>query len=86
MATDLLRGGVRDTAVDFSAWLGRSRGAGADRFHFSRLDGQNTIQDFNTAKDQIVLDYGLTVSSKVKDAGNDGVNDRVLNPMRCIAR
>ncbi|WP_307120417.1 Calx-beta domain-containing protein [Sphingomonas kyeonggiensis] len=54
-------------------------GAGSDSFHFSWLGGRDTIHDFNTSQDQIVLDDGVTVTeTKVNDVNNDGVNDLVL--------
>jgi len=54
-------------------------GAGNDSFHFSWLGGRDTIHDFNTSQDQIVLDDGVTVTeTKVKDVNNDGINDLVL--------
>ncbi|TGX48731.1 hypothetical protein E5A73_20730 [Sphingomonas gei] len=80
LGNDELRGGNGNDAL--FGGLGKDKlwgGAGADSFHFSWLDGQNTVYDFNTTEDQIVLDHGVTLSSsKIQDVNNDGVNDLVL--------
>lgn len=81
LGKDELRGGNGNDAL--FGGLGDDKywgGAGADNFHFSWLEGNDTINDFNTSQDQIVLDDGVRVSSnKVKDVNHDGVNDLVLN-------
>ncbi|MGK6319449.1 Calx-beta domain-containing protein [Sphingomonas sp. DT-204] len=54
-------------------------GAGADTFHFGRVEGSDTIGDFDTAEDRIVLDDGVTVrGTRVKDVDRDGTKDLVL--------
>ena len=56
-----------------------SGGAGSDTFHFGWLEGRDTITDFNTANDTIVLDDGISVQKiKVQDVDHDGVRDLVL--------
>lgn len=69
---DILFGGLGDDTL----W----GGAGADSFHFGRLEGGgNTIADFNTAEDQIILDDGVSVTrTKVQDVNRDGVKDLTL--------
>lgn len=54
-------------------------GAGADTFHFGLDWGQDTVYDFNTAEDRIILDDGVRVTrTKVQDVNSDGVKDLVL--------
>ncbi|ATY33991.1 Ig-like domain-containing protein [Sphingomonas psychrotolerans] len=55
-------------------------GAGADSFHFGATFGADTIYDFNTAEDLIILDDGVSVTrTGVQDVNGDGVNDLVLS-------
>jgi VCBS repeat-containing protein len=69
--TDILFGGFGDDTL----W----GGTGADSFHFGRLEGSDTIADFNTAEDQIILDDGISVTrTKVQDVNNDGIKDLTL--------
>ncbi|NIJ21092.1 hypothetical protein FHS95_002784 [Sphingomonas naasensis] len=68
---DILFGGLGDDGL----W----GGAGADSFHFGRLEGSDTIADFNTAEDQIILDDGVSVTrTRVQDVNHDGVQDLTL--------
>jgi VCBS repeat-containing protein len=54
-------------------------GTGADLFHFGRAEGSDTITDFNTNDDRIILDDGLSVTkSKVADVNHDGIKDLTL--------
>ena len=77
IGNDQLFGG--DGVDDLFGGLGNDTlngGAGADHFHFGRIDGSDTIIDFNTAQDSIVLDDGISVSRyKVQDTNRDGVKD-----------
>lgn len=68
---DILFGGLGDD----THW----GGAGADSFHFGRLEGSNTIADFSTAEDQIILDDGISVTrTRVQDVNRDGIKDLTL--------
>jgi len=68
---DILFGGLGDDLL--------SGGTGADVFHFGRLEGKDTITDFNTAEDSIIIDDGLRVQrTKIQDVNRDGVNDLIL--------
>jgi uncharacterized protein len=68
---DILFGGLGDDRL--------TGGAGADSFHFGRLEGNDTITDFNVAEDQIILDDGIgLLRSKVSDVDHDGVKDLTL--------
>lgn len=68
---DVLFGGLSDDTL----W----GGAGADSFHFGRLEGSDTIADFNTAEDQIILDDGVSVTrTKIQDVNRDGIKDLTL--------
>jgi VCBS repeat-containing protein len=77
IGNDQLFGGNGDD--DLFGGLGNDTlngGAGEDQFHFGRIDGKDTISDFNTAQDSIVLDDGISVSRyKVQDTNHDGVKD-----------
>ncbi|MBW8842874.1 MAG: cadherin domain-containing protein, partial [Sphingomonadales bacterium] len=54
-------------------------GTGADLFHFGRAGGSDTITDFNTNDDRIILDDDLAViKSKVADVNHDGTKDLTL--------
>ncbi|MBZ2401206.1 hypothetical protein K6W57_17670, partial [Erwinia amylovora] len=45
-----------------------------------RLDGSDTITDFDTARDALVLDDGIRLAhSRVQDVNRDGVKDLVLS-------
>lgn len=69
--TDILFGGLGDDSL--------YGGAGADSFHFGRLEGNDTVYDFNTGEDRLILDDGVSVrSAKVQDVNKDGVKDLVL--------
>lgn len=50
-------------------------GASADHFHFGRTDGTDTISDFNTAEDSLVLDGIVVQKVQVKDINRDGIKD-----------
>ncbi|MEP9360968.1 Calx-beta domain-containing protein [Sphingomonas sp. KR3-1] len=80
LGKDELHGGTGNDAL--YGGLGNDKlwgDAGADSFHFSWLEGNDTIYDFNTSQDQIVLDDGVRVTgTQVKDVNHDGVNDLVL--------
>jgi predicted extracellular nuclease len=55
-------------------------GAGADSFHFGRLETGDTITDFNTAEDIIILDDGISVlKTKVADTNRDGIADLTIS-------
>jgi uncharacterized protein len=55
-------------------------GAGADIFVFSSASGRDTIADFETALDRILLENGINVqSSTVSDVNRDGRADLTLN-------
>ncbi|MBB3691885.1 Ig-like domain-containing protein [Sphingomonas sp. BK580] len=77
LGNDVLRGGAGRDAL--FGGLGNDQlwgGAGADSFHFGRIEGSDTIGDFDTAADRIVLDDGLRVlRTQVSDVDRDGVND-----------
>lgn len=69
---DILFGGLGNDTL--------SGGAGADTFHFGRLDGSDTITDFETARDALVLDDGIRLAHvRVQDVNRDGVKDLVLS-------
>ena len=68
---DILFGGLGDDTL--------SGGAGADIFHFGRFEGSDTITDFNTVEDRLVLDDGVSVTrTKVQDVNRDGIQDLTL--------
>ena len=77
---DQLYGGAGNDAL--YGGLGNDQlwgGTGADSFHFSWFGGRDTIYDFDTSQDRIVLDDGVTVTgTKVTDVNHDGINDLVL--------
>lgn len=55
-------------------------GAGGDIFVFSAASGRDTITDFDTALDRILLENGVGVaSSTVSDVNRDGRADLTLN-------
>jgi hypothetical protein len=54
-------------------------GAGRDSFSFSFFAGNDTITDFNTAEDSILLDSGVDIlRTRVRDVNRDGVDDLEL--------
>jgi VCBS repeat-containing protein len=54
-------------------------GTGADLFHFGRAGGSDTIMDFNTDDDRIILDDNISLTkSKVADVNHDGIKDLTL--------
>jgi uncharacterized protein len=54
-------------------------GAGRDAFVFSYVAGNDTITDFDTALDMILLDSGIDITrTRVRDVNRDGVNDLEL--------
>jgi VCBS repeat-containing protein len=68
---DILFGGLGDDML----W----GGAGADSFHFGRIEGSDTIADFNVTEDQLILDDGIIVTrTRVHDVNRDGIHDLVL--------
>ncbi|NWO96329.1 hypothetical protein GY976_24675, partial [Escherichia coli] len=71
---DQLYGGAGNDAL--YGGLGNDQlwgGTGADSFHFSWFGGRDTIYDFDTSQDRIVLDDGVTVTgTKVTDVNHDG--------------
>ncbi len=68
---DILFGGLGNDTL--------TGGAGADGFHVGRLDGNDTITDFSTAQDRIILDDGISVSkTRVQDVDRDGIKDLTL--------
>jgi VCBS repeat-containing protein len=81
MGDDTLRGGNgRDVLVGGYSNDKLWGGAGADSFHFGATFGDDTVYDFNTAEDQIILDDGVSVTrSRVQDVNGDGLNDLVLS-------
>jgi predicted extracellular nuclease len=55
-------------------------GAGSDIFVFSSASGRDTITDFDTVLDRILLENGINVqSSTVSDVNRDGRADLTLN-------
>ncbi|MDV3457874.1 cadherin domain-containing protein [Sphingomonas sp. HF-S4] len=80
LGDDQLRGGNgNDVLIGGYGYDKLWGGAGSDSFHFGATFGDDTIYDFNTAEDLIILDDGVTVTqTKVHDANGDGVNDLVL--------
>ncbi|WP_158299009.1 calcium-binding protein [Sphingomonas psychrotolerans] len=80
LGRDELRGGNGNDVL--YGGLGKDKlwgGAGADSFHVSWLEGNDTVYDFSTTEDRIVLDDGVTVSgTSVTDVNSDGVNDLIL--------
>ncbi|UVO50371.1 Ig-like domain-containing protein [Sphingomonas sp. SUN019] len=68
---DVLFGGLGNDTL--------SGGTGADMFHFGRFDGSDTITDFDTALDRIILDDGISLQrTKVQDVNRDGAADLTL--------
>lgn len=67
---DILLGGAGNDTL--------TGGAGADSFHFGRSEGSDTITDFNTAEDQIILDGISLTRSTVSDVNRDGIADLTL--------
>ncbi|HVJ02623.1 MAG TPA: Calx-beta domain-containing protein [Sphingomonas sp.] len=80
LGNDTLRGGNGNDIVfggqgNDTQW----GGAGADTFHFGRVDGNDTVADFDTALDRIVLDDGIAITrTRVQDVNRDGVLDLTL--------
>jgi uncharacterized protein len=68
---DVLFGGLGNDTL--------SGGTGADTFHFGRFEGSDTITDFDTALDRLILDDGISVQrTKVQDVNRDGAADLTL--------
>jgi predicted extracellular nuclease/Ca2+-binding RTX toxin-like protein len=80
LGNDILNGGAGQD--ELFGGLGNdtlSGGTGADLFHFGRAESSDTITDFNTGEDRIILDDGVSVQkSKVADVNHDGVKDVTL--------
>lgn len=75
----LVGGNGRDVMVGGNGYDKLWGGAGADSFHFGFDWGNDTVYDFNTAEDRIILDGGVVVTrTRVQDANGDGVKDLVL--------
>ncbi|MBO9622313.1 MAG: cadherin domain-containing protein [Sphingomonas sp.] len=80
LGNDTLRGGAGNDVLfggqgNDDLW----GGAGADVFHFGRVDNNDTIADFDTTLDRIVLDDGIAVTrTKVQDVNHDSVLDLTL--------
>jgi Ca2+-binding RTX toxin-like protein len=54
-------------------------GAGGDIFVFSKVSGRDTINDFDTTLDRILLENGIDVTmSSVSDVNRDGRADLTL--------
>jgi uncharacterized protein len=71
VGNDLLAGGNGDDIL--------SGGAGRDDFLFGRGGGKDTILDFDTADDRIVLENGIGLAgAKVGDVNGDGIADLTL--------
>ncbi|MEJ2459800.1 MAG: Ig-like domain-containing protein [Novosphingobium sp.] len=78
--SDLLDGGTGNDALyggtGNDTMIG---GEGHDTFHFGWLGGHDTVTDFNTSEDTIVLEDGEWIAhSRVRDVNHDGVKDLVL--------
>lgn len=80
LGNDLLDGGTGDDRLSGDGGNDTlTGGAGRDSFSFSFLAGNDTIMDFNTAEDSILLDSGVDiVRTRVRDVNRDGVNDLEL--------
>lgn len=81
LGNDTLRG---DAGADrLSGDLGDDAltgGEGADTFVFSWLGGTDTITDFNTTEDRLLLSNGIDVTrSRVSDINRDGTADLTLS-------
>jgi VCBS repeat-containing protein len=81
LGDDTLRGGNgKDVLVGSYGYDKLWGGAGLDSFHFGATFGDDTVYDFNTAEDQIILDDGVRVTrTRVQDTNGDGVKDLVLS-------
>ncbi len=81
LGTDLLEGGNgNDRIVGEGGTDTLTGGAGADIFVFSSASGRDTITDFDTVLDRILLENGINVqSSTVSDVNRDGRADLTLN-------
>ncbi|HEU0099304.1 MAG TPA: cadherin domain-containing protein [Allosphingosinicella sp.] len=56
-----------------------SGGAGADTFRFGRGGGADTILDFDTNSDQLLLENGIGIAgAKVSDVNGDGIADLTI--------
>lgn len=81
IGNDELDGGAGDDRLD--GGLGDDRlkgGEGADSFAFGWLNGRDTILDFDTALDSILLEGGVEVRRhQLRDANRDGELDLVLS-------
>ncbi len=86
---DFLSGGIGNDIIDGGAGDDRlfgdagtdtlTGGSGRDIFSFARGNGVDTITDFNTMIDRILLESGVDVSrSAVSDVNRDGIADLTL--------
>lgn len=68
---DVLFGGLGNDSL--------SGGTGSDTFHFGRYEGSDTITDFDTAVDRLILDDGIVLlRTSVQDVNRDGAVDLTL--------
>lgn len=75
----LLGGNGKDNLFGDSGNDTLTGGAGADKFHFGRQGGSDTITDFNSDEDFLVLDDGIAITrSQTRDVNHDGTLDLVL--------
>lgn len=76
---DRIDGGDRNDVIFGGAGNDQlSGGAGQDRFHIVRGDGVDTILDFETVRDLLVLDGVEVDRSTVSDANGDGLDDLTI--------
>ena len=80
LGTDLLDGGNgNDRIVGEGGADTLTGGLGADTFAFSKASGRDTITDFDTVLDRILLENGIDVTmSSVSDVNRDGRADLTL--------
>jgi uncharacterized protein len=81
LGNDLLDGGTgNDRLLGEGGTDTLTGGLGADIFVFSNANGRDTITDFDTVIDRILLENGINVqSSTVSDVNRDGRADLTLN-------
>jgi uncharacterized protein len=81
LGNDLLDGGTgNDRLLGEGGTDTLTGGAGSDIFVFSSASGRDTITDFDTVLDRILLENGINVqSSTVSDVNRDGRADLTLN-------
>jgi uncharacterized protein len=81
LGSDILEGGNgNDRLLGEGGTDSLTGGAGADIFVFSSTNGRDTITDFDTVLDRILLENGINVqSSTVSDVNRDGRADLTLN-------